>query len=139
MKPFTAETTFTATPTVAKSTITDTKRLDWLERNLIHLHNNRSTCSVNMDGRCVYGQLVNEARGANAGPSKFTVNHRSIREAIDEAMKTTHNTKDWPEDFALENGNYECQCICCVGKFTGLKGRYLCKTCANTPGPTVIS
>ncbi len=69
------------------SAITDAQRLDWLERNLMHISHDRATCSVDMSGRCVRGQLVNEARGANGGPSYFRVNHRSIREAIDAAMQ----------------------------------------------------
>ena len=69
------------------SATTDTQRMDWLERNLMHISHDRTTCSVDMSGRCVRGQLVNEARGANGGPSYFRVNHRSLREAIDAAMQ----------------------------------------------------
>jgi hypothetical protein len=65
---------------------TDSERLDWLERNLMHLSHDRATCSVDMSGICVRGQLVNEARGSQGGPSSFRVRHRSIREAIDEAI-----------------------------------------------------
>jgi hypothetical protein len=64
----------------------DSERLDWLERNLIHLTHDRATGSVDMSGRNVRGQLVNESRGAGAGPSYFKVNHRSIREGIDAAI-----------------------------------------------------
>lgn len=71
---------------------TDTQRMDWLERNLMHITHDRASCSVDMSGRCVRGQLVNEARGANGGPSYFRVNHRSIREAIDAAMKWPINS-----------------------------------------------
>lgn len=69
----------------------DTQRMDWLERNLMRISHGRATCSVDMGGRCVRGQLVNEARGANGGSSYFRVNHRSIREAIDAAIR-------WPND-----------------------------------------
>lgn len=69
------------------SATTDTQRLDWLERNLMSISHERATCSVDMSGRCVRGQLVNEARGEKGGPSYFRVNHRSIREAIDAAMQ----------------------------------------------------
>ena len=69
------------------SATTDTQRLDWLERNLILLTHNRATSSVSMDGRQVHGQLYNEARGRDGGPSFFRVNHRNIREAIDAAMQ----------------------------------------------------
>jgi hypothetical protein len=66
--------------------ITDTMRLDWLERNLMHLHYDRATCSVDMSGRPLKGQLLNEARGNGGGPSYFTIRNRNIREAVDEAM-----------------------------------------------------
>ena len=72
---------------VTGSAITDSQRLDWLERNLMSISHARATCSVAMSGVRVRGQLYNEARGANAGPSYFRVNHRSIREAIDAAMQ----------------------------------------------------
>lgn len=68
------------------SKITDTERLDWLERNLRNLYHARQTCSVFMDGKAVFGRLDNEARGAGGGPSTFKVEHRSIREAVDAAM-----------------------------------------------------
>lgn len=64
----------------------DTARLDWLERNLMHLSHERATCSVDMGGRAVIGQLVNEARGDGGGPSAFRVAHPTIRQAIDAAM-----------------------------------------------------
>ena len=67
--------------------ITDTQRLDWLERNLLHIQHNRATNTVRMNGLCVHGQLENEARGSAGGPSYFRVNHRSIREALDDAMR----------------------------------------------------
>ncbi len=74
-----------------KARESDAQRLDWLERNLLSISHDRATCSVDMSGRCVRGQLHNEARGRNAGPSSFRVNHRSIREAVDAAMQ-------WPNE-----------------------------------------
>lgn len=76
---------------MSESAVTDSQRLDWLERNLLSISHDRATCSVDMSGRCVRGQLRNEARGVNAGPNYFRVNHRSIREAVDAAMQ-------WPND-----------------------------------------
>lgn len=67
--------------------ITDTERMDWLERNLMHISHGRSTNSVDMGGYDVRGQLRNEARGSGGGPSYFKVCHRSIRQAIDDAMQ----------------------------------------------------
>ena len=66
---------------------TDTEILDWLERNLMHISHNRSTCSADMGGRNVIGQLVNEARGSGAGPSDFRVSHPTIRAAVKAAMQ----------------------------------------------------
>lgn len=36
---------------------------------------------------------------------------------------------DWLEDFALENGNYECSCFSCGRNFIGYKRRVVCKLC----------
>lgn len=35
----------------------------------------------------------------------------------------------WPEDFAHENGNYQCRCICCNDLFMGHKRRVVCRVC----------
>lgn len=64
----------------------DTERMDWLERNLMHISHARMSHSILMDGLVVSGQLVNESRGSNGGPSYFRVKHKSIRDAIDDAM-----------------------------------------------------
>ena len=37
--------------------------------------------------------------------------------------------RDWPEDFALENGNYMCQCMECRRSFAGYKRRVVCREC----------
>jgi hypothetical protein len=37
--------------------------------------------------------------------------------------------RDWPEDASHENGQYECACCVCGNRFTGHKGRVLCKPC----------
>lgn len=65
---------------------TDSERLDWLERNLMHLSHDRTTCSVDMAGNQVRGQFVNEARGSGGGPSYFVVRHPTLRQAIDDAI-----------------------------------------------------
>jgi len=70
----------------AEKPITDTDRLDWLERNLMHLSHARCTSSVYMDGKAVSGQLVNGARGDKGGPSHFRIHHKTIREGIDAAI-----------------------------------------------------
>ena len=45
--------------------------------------------------------------------------------------KEKYNPKDWPEDFAHENGEYYCRCYVCNETFTGYKRRVICKECAN--------
>jgi hypothetical protein len=42
--------------------------------------------------------------------------------------------RSWPEDFAGENGQYECICLHCKSHFLGYKRRMVCKVCA-TPAP----
>lgn len=39
--------------------------------------------------------------------------------------------RDWPEDFAHENGNYSCICADCGESFTGHKRRLICKVCSQ--------
>jgi hypothetical protein len=67
--------------------MTDTEILDWLERNLMAISHDRATCSVDMGGNAVRGQLVNEARGSGGGPSYFTVRHPTIRQAVEAAAQ----------------------------------------------------
>jgi Zn finger protein HypA/HybF involved in hydrogenase expression len=42
-------------------------------------------------------------------------------------------TLDYPEDFKMENGNYEHECLECHRKFHGHKRRFVCKECRNNP------
>ena len=62
---------------------TDTEILDWLERNLMNIF--RYT-SPQMGGQTTGGQLLNEARGQNGGPSYFRIHHNSIRQGVIDAM-----------------------------------------------------
>jgi len=39
--------------------------------------------------------------------------------------------RDWPEDFADENGNYQNQCRICNKLFCGNKHRLVCKKCVT--------
>jgi hypothetical protein len=39
--------------------------------------------------------------------------------------------RDWPWDFALENGNYDCMCCHCHQVFVGHKRRVTCFQCAK--------
>lgn len=38
--------------------------------------------------------------------------------------------RDWTEDAAHENGQYQCQCVTCKEYFIGHKRRHVCKKCA---------
>lgn len=38
-------------------------------------------------------------------------------------------SKDWTEDFKLENGNYTCTCYVCDSQFIGYKRRAICREC----------
>lgn len=38
-------------------------------------------------------------------------------------------SKSWPEDFAHENGNYNCKCSTCSSEFIGHKRRFTCREC----------
>lgn len=40
-------------------------------------------------------------------------------------------SRNWTEDFELENGQYMDGCIECKTEFIGHKRRVVCKTCAN--------
>ncbi len=64
----------------------DTNRLDWLERNLLHISSAKATNTAYMGGERIFGQLFNEARGSGAGPSLLIIKHATIRKAIDDAM-----------------------------------------------------
>lgn len=45
-------------------------------------------------------------------------------------------TKDWEEDFHLENGNYSNKCCICGCIFLGYKRRVVCKRCELSDEPT---
>lgn len=40
--------------------------------------------------------------------------------------------RNWPEDFHLENGQYQCRCVFCYEYFRGHKRRFVCKLCDKT-------
>jgi len=44
-------------------------------------------------------------------------------------MNFSDSIRDWPEDFAHENGIYLCTCSICSHTFTGHKRRVICKVC----------
>jgi len=38
---------------------------------------------------------------------------------------------DWVEDFDLEDGRYQNQCLNCGWVFLGLRGRTICRACSH--------
>lgn len=50
----------------------------------------------------------------------------------DQDVEPTSPSRDWTEDFADENGNYECRCTDCEETFFGYKRRIVCKVCATS-------
>lgn len=58
---------------------------------------------------------------------------------MDDYMSKEEKARSWPEDFALENGQYSCRCISCKEIFFGHKRRYICKKCYADSGKEVIS
>lgn len=42
-----------------------------------------------------------------------------------------NNESNFPEDFQLENGNYQVKCSHCEQLFLGYKRRFYCKKCQN--------
>lgn len=64
----------------------DSKRLDWLDRNLLSISHHQMTHSVDMGGIRITGQLLNEARGDKGGPSRILIKGKNIRDVIDQAM-----------------------------------------------------
>lgn len=61
--------------------------------------------------------------------------HYDQREALHEARcarpaaPLSSGARDWPEDFAGENGNYANHCIYCQQTFVGHKRRMVCREC----------
>lgn len=62
------------------------------------------------------------------------VNRSMVSDALrvpDHMLRRPRDTSgDWPEDFAHENGNYECRCGHCGKSFHGYKRRLMCRACA---------
>ena len=48
-----------------------------------------------------------------------------------EAALASQPSKNWDEDAAHENGNYQCLCARCNSVFMGHKRRVVCKQCAH--------
>lgn len=54
-----------------------------------------------------------------------------LNEAISDVRFGTFHGRDWAEDTAYENGNYNCRCSTCGEIFVGYKRRVTCRVCAS--------
>lgn len=81
----------------------------------------RHECSCGLDDtlRGIDAMLAGRDVGQPESPTL-----KEIREGWDTGL-------DWPEDSALENGNYTSACVTCGLAFTGHKRRVVCKVCAT--------
>jgi hypothetical protein len=63
-----------------------------------------------------------------------------IRALASPDTSTSQNTnRNWTEDAAHENGNYECRCVECGNSFIGHKRRVLCRLCSVLLSPSDTS
>lgn len=65
--------------------------------------------------------------------------HRAYLDAWESALSAAEarpepapDARNWPEDAARENGNYQNQCPLCLSQFVGHKSRVVCMHCAIT-------
>lgn len=66
--------------------------------------------------------------------TEYTINYIAAElDRIDseERLPMPVSSRDWPDDFQDENGNYSCMCFACGNIFTGHKRRNICKVCAE--------
>jgi hypothetical protein len=61
-----------------------------------------------------------------------------VRLCID-AGAASPGDRNWTEDAAHENGNYECLCCECDQPFIGHKRRVVCKACSTRPAAQTLS
>lgn len=61
----------------------------------------------------------------------FVASHDTNAEKRPPLPPRPENPRDWTEDAAEENGNYECRCSGCKHIFIGHKRRVTCKVCAS--------
>lgn len=62
--------------------------------------------------------------------------HRTAAEALRKAIARAQSgqpARDWPEDAAHDNGQYQCICATCGTSFVGHKRRVWCKACDKGP------
>lgn len=65
--------------------------------------------------------------------SKTFKTAKPATEGAPETPGVRDESRDWPEDFEHENGNYSCRCYRCHLEFIGHKRRVECRVCAKTP------
>ena len=76
---------------------------------------------------CAYVQKLNSAPQVELTQSKRTTG--SLGTTTPTA--TADSSRDWPEDFSDENGNYQRRCSTCHNLFIGYKRRLICRLCAT--------
>lgn len=57
---------------------------------------------------------------------------KAMNDAPVQAKTALCNARNWPADFAHENGNYMNNCCMCGHSFIGYKRRFVCRVCATT-------
>jgi len=72
------------------------------------------------------------------GTANIACNGQSLWMRLEHITKVPYDVKespgDWPEDYAHEDGCYQCKCFQCGNLFHGHRRRALCKTCYANPG-----
>lgn len=72
-----------------------------------------------------------EDREARMIAAEYWCDRAQTAEAFLETLQAEReNARNWPEDFAHENGNYQCICGGCGKMFYGHKRRVTCRVCA---------
>ena len=91
--------------------------------------------AVEQEPPCETGSTVTSTPSPSPESSAVSSAQPSASSSSSASSPTTNRPGDWPEDFAHENGNYQCYCIYCGEMFYGHKRRMRCKACANPKEP----
>lgn len=76
-------------------------------------------------------QRPDDAVISKAANAAYRTNYDLIFGNRESRMPHLGGNRDWTEDNAHENGNYECICHACHQHFIGHKRRVVCKVCAS--------
>ncbi len=90
-----------------------------------------------VNGRAT-GAEVSVLAVSDNGAANIAYNGQRLWMRLEDITKVPFGVKetpgDWPEDYAHENGCYQCKCFQCGNLFHGHKRRALCKVCHENPG-----